>query len=199
MKNVNSIVAVTDIETLGLRFNTKIGSIAVVVGDILTGRIIAELYVVIDTDSQIERTTTQSTLDFWASQEQASPIAYAEMFDPKVRRLSLQTALERLNTFLDIANGMLENTERKINLFGNGPEFDNAIIIDAMNDFDMTPNWHYGGNQSIRTAVFFERLITGKDSKYEIPLEHKHHALHDARHEFEYLCAITKNIQGAGQ
>lgn len=194
MSKVNSIVAVTDIETLGTRVNTKIASIAVVVGDILTGRILAEFYVVIDTEGQVDRSTTESTLAFWEKQAVESPKAYAELFGNTTKKNTLEQALVKLNTFLDIANGLLENQKRKINLFGNGPEFDNAIICDAMGDLGMTPNWHYTGDQSIRTAVFFERLLTGNDSKYITDMTHKHHALHDAKHEFDYLCAITRNL-----
>jgi hypothetical protein len=189
------IVGVLDIETRSTRSNAAIGSIGLVVGNVLTRDIYESFYVLIDHESQTNRDTSVRTMDWWAVQKEESPEAYDEMFN-NPDRVSLKEALIMLNDFIDQVNERYIRSGRTVNVFGNGPEFDNAIITDAMSSARIKPKWQFGSNQSIRTGVYLERLLTDGDSKYSNDLPNKHHALHDAKHEFEYLCDIVANIIG---
>lgn len=181
------LIAVVDIETLDTAPTAIILSIGCVVVNVFTGQEVANFYEVIDQDFQIVqgRTSSESTLKWWQKQENKtaweSIIHDGEMIE-------LDDALNDFNEFLVNAfDG------ERIQIMGNGPEFDNVKIAHAMQQLDITPAWDHGGNQSLRTAVWMGRMLLGIDPKYTLELEQgevKHHALHDARHEARYLYAI---------
>jgi hypothetical protein len=189
------VVGVLDIETRSTRVNAAIGSIGLVIGNVLTRQVYESFYVLIDHEAQTNRDTSARTMDWWAVQAEKFPDAHDEMFN-NPDRVSLKDALIMLNEFVDNVNQRYMRGGRTVNVFGNGPEFDNAIVCDAMDDARIKPKWQFGSNQSIRTGVYFERLLTDGDSKYSNDFPNKHHALYDAQHEFEYLCDIVANIVG---
>lgn len=186
-------IAVLDVETLAQSVHAVIGTIGVTVVNVMTGEEIGHFYTRIDLDiPQIYRVTDQDTLAFWERQKTENPAAWAELFDSSLPRGPLLWALESLAEFLRF----MEAGGREIEVVGNGPEFDNAIIDDACKQLNfINPLWHFRRNQSMRTAVWMGRLLLGVDPKYQIPFEGvQHHAGDDSRHEAKSIVSIVRSF-----
>lgn len=189
------LMAVVDIETLDTSITAVIASIGCVVVNVFTGEVISEFYErceILHQSTTQGRTKSQSTVDWWEKQAVDCMPAYLEVFDKGLERDSLYNVLPRFNDFL-----AKSFDGERVQLMGNGPEFDNAKIGHAMHQFGIEPAWDHGANQSLRTAVWIGRMLAGIDPKYVLKLaegEVKHHALHDACHEAKYLCAIFQNL-----
>ena len=189
------LMAVVDIETLDTAITAVIASIGCVVVNVFTGKVISEFYErceMIHQPTIQERTKSQSTIDWWDEQAEVSLLAYQEVYDKGLERDSLYKVLPRFNDFL-----VMSFDGERVQLMGNGPEFDNAKLEHAMHQFGIKPAWDHGANQSLRTTVWMGRMLAGADPKYALELsegEVKHHALHDARHEARYLCAIFQAL-----
>lgn len=190
--NLSSKIAVIDIETLSRRTNAAIGSIGCVVIDLLERKECAEFYTRVDLDKQPKRDFEAGTIKWWHDQQELYMAAYNELYDPKLERLQLSVALQQLGEFLNQQFG-----DKKIQLFGNGPEFDNVILDNAYEKAGLKTPWHHGGNQSVRTVVLLGRLLLGIDPKYGDFDGIKHHALHDARHEARYVLDIFSKLDEA--
>lgn len=190
----NPWIITVDIETTDTEVTSKVAAIGAVAGNVLTGEVVDSFYCAIEFQGihQPNRTSSQSTLDFWEKQKTLSPEAYKEMFDPDVKRLSLDEALKSLNGFYTLINTKAGKYD--VGMFGNGPEFDNAILAHAMGELNITPAWRHGANQSVRTAVYLQRLLMGEDSKRSGRAKIPHHALSDAEHEFEYMHEIISSF-----
>ena len=186
-------VAVLDIETLGKAANAVIPSIGCVIINIFTGDVISKFYVRCDVQSQLKiRTTDQETFDWWESQLKEYPNSYNEIFSDKLSRVDLKEALNQLNDFL---KSHLPNRPQVV---GNGPEFDNVIVVNAMQQAGIEPAWDHGCNQSLRTFVFLGRYLLNIDPKYKLEFKgEKHHALNDAIYEAEYLHFIFNALLNA--
>lgn len=181
-------VAVVDIETAAKGPDARIGSIGCVVVDVPRGEIVGEFYTRADHLNQTDRTTDEDTLRFWGKQKAASPIAWEEMFNQALGRPPLLHALNELSDFLGHQFG-----GDRVQLMGNGPEFDNVILAHAYAQVGIPAPWDYGANQSLRTVAWFGRMFLGMDPKYSLAFEGaKHQALDDARHEARYLIEITR-------
>jgi hypothetical protein len=187
---LSPIAAIVDIESCDTIPSTIINSIGCVLRNVFTGETIATFYVRCKiTPQRSFRTESASTLEFWKGVREESPEAYAEAFSNELERHYLKDALEMFNAFLE------EHVSGKVQLFGNGCDFDNAALLDAMTFLNIKPAWHYGGNQHLRTAVWMGRMLLGDDPKYNLPAPKiKHHALYDAIHEADYLTAIFKSF-----
>ena len=193
----NPIAGVLDIETGSLRNNAHIFTIGLVIGNLVTGDILAESYYRINGTGQEDRIKDHDTLEvFWKDSSLVSPEAQREIFDEDQPRMSLAEALLRLNA--DINDFKEKHDVKHINITGNGSEFDNAIITEAYRDLGIELPWKYGDNQSLRTIVWMGRLLLGIDPKYTIEFEGiLHHALHDSRHEFKTASIIVRELLDA--
>ncbi|MGL5480368.1 MAG: 3'-5' exonuclease [Aeromonas veronii] len=185
-------IAVLDVETLAQSVHAVIGTIGVTVVNVMTGQEIGHFYTRIDLNlPQSARVMDQDTLAFWERQKTENPAAWAELFDRSLPRGSLRRALESLAEFLNF----MEAGGREIEIVGNGPEFDNAIICDACKQLDLHELWHFRRNQSMRTGVWMGRLLLGVDPKYQIPFEGvQHHAGDDSRHEAKTIVSIVRSF-----
>ncbi|AWK83546.1 3'-5' exonuclease [Photobacterium damselae] len=189
---LSSLVAVADLETLSRKPNAVIGSIGCVIIDLLERKEVSNFYVRIDLDTQPGRDIESHTVKWWHDQQALYPMAYNELYDSNLSRIRLPIALQMLGKFL---NDVFD--KKKIQLFGNGPEFDNVILANAYDRAGLEVPWHHGGNQSIRTVVLMGRLLLGIDPKYDDFDGIKHHALHDARHEALYTLDIFSQLDNA--
>lgn len=185
-------VAVLDVETLASSIHAVIGTIGVTVVNVLTGEELGRFYTRIDLNlKQPGRVFDSSTMAFWEGLRETHPAAWAEMFDPSLPRGTLRQALESLAEFLHF----MEAGGREIEVIGNGPEFDNAIIADACSTEGVASLWHFRRNQSLRTLVWMGRLLLRVDPKYQIPFEGvQHHAGDDARHEAKTIVSIVRSF-----
>ena len=188
---VSPLVCTLDIETAALSNNCKIFTIGAVVGDILTGQIKDEFYIRVAPQGQETRDVDDSTMEnFWGDYNVVSKEARREVFDTSLPRVKLSEAFAKLNTFI-------REQGEPVQVFGNGSEFDNAIVLEAYRYYGIFPAWKHWCNQSVRTLVYTGRLLMGVDPKYDIPFEGiPHHALHDARHEFKYIHHIMSSLKG---
>lgn len=185
-------LAVVDIETLAQSIDAVIASIGVTVVNVLESSILGEFYVRVDHD-QPGRVTDESTLAFWELLKVSHPEAWTEVFDESLSRESLPSALLGLKSFLAT---MEADGTRDIEVMGNGPEFDNAILLHAANQLRLGDLWLFRRNQSMRTVVWLGRLLVGRDPKYQIPFEGvAHHSLHDSRHEAKVINAIVGDLR----
>lgn len=193
----NPIAGVLDIETGSLRNKTHIFTIGLVIGNLVTGEILAESYYRINGVGQEDRIKDHDTFEvFWKDSSLVSLEAQREIFDETLPRMSLAEALLKLND--DINDFKKKHDVKQVNITGNGSEFDNAIIVEAYRDLDIELPWKYGDNQSLRTIVWLGRLLLGIDPKYAIEFEGiLHHALHDCRHEFKTASTIVRELLAA--
>lgn len=186
-------VAVLDIETFGKCANAVIASIGCVIKNIYTGDVASKFYVRCNVQPQLKiRTTDKETFDWWEKQLKEYPLSYNEVFSEKLPRVNLEDALNQLNDFLNL------NLPGRPQVIGNGPEFDNVIVVNAMDQAGIKPAWDHGCNQSLRTFVFLGRHLLNIDPKYKLEFKgEKHHALNDAIYEAEYLHFIFKSLLDA--
>jgi hypothetical protein len=197
---INPWIIVNDIETAATHLDAKILTIGATVGNILTGEQGRTFYQRITIGSQPGRRVSGETLEgFWGQQKMDNPDAYNEAFGngPLYPREHLKYALNEFNTFVLDANREYGNDQQKgMLVFGNGPEFDNAIIMHAMQSLDITSAWPHSLNESVRSFRTVSRLLTGADLKIDKypPDLIKHHALHDAIIEFRVLHATLANL-----
>lgn len=183
---------ILDVETLGQGVDAAIGTIGAVVVNVLTGEERGSFYTRVDlTLNQPGRVRDEGTLSFWANQKGVNPKAWAEMFDPSLPRGTLLRALESLGEFVRVMGEACGGLE----IVGNGPEFDNAIIEHASQQLGNGSLWQFRRNQSMRTAVWLGRLLLGVDPKYDLEFEGvQHHALDDARHEAKVLVSVIGSL-----
>lgn len=186
---IESPIAVSlDIETSDRVSTSKILSIGATLGNILTGEVLGSFYMRIKLDGQESRSSSQDTIQFW--EDQKGSIAYSEAWDQSLDRFSLKETLVQFNRFLELASQHELALDDNVHVIGNGPEFDNQFIIDALESFGIKPSWKFRNNDSHRTIVYMARLLLGLDFKKSIPFKgERHHALDDSRHEWDYAVA----------
>lgn len=130
-------------------------------------------YGVLDKTTQIEsgRTTSQSTVDWWAQQSPEARTVLAEVQRPVI--------------------GVLKDVAGKIDwnqiggVWGNGASFDNAMLKSLFAQWTMDLPWDFWKDRCHRTvkAVFETRYC-----KSNFPREGTHHnALDDAMHQAREL------------
>ncbi|QBJ01004.1 3'-5' exoribonuclease [Vibrio phage Rostov 7] len=184
-------IAVVDIETLGKGVGSKIASIGCAILDVKTLQIGKAFYEVIETKDQHTRYAEADTVEFWLTQAVESPDAFNELFKKSSKpKVSLENALKDLSAWLKS-----EFNGEPINMFGNGPEFDNVILNDAYEQLGIDLPWSHWCNQSVRTMLLMYRLVNGNqqpDIKFEGV---KHHALFDAVHEAKIIAETLRFVR----
>lgn len=113
-------------------------------------------------------TESKKTMDWWANQD---PKAQAVFTDPK--RKPVLVALADFYVFMQALSNPL--------LWGNGSDFDNAILHTAYRLAGMQPYWDFWNNRCYRTAM----------AGIQLPRESRvgvyHNALNDAQTQAERL------------
>lgn len=183
-------IAVIDIETLAKSEKSKIASIGCVVLDVKTLQILPDyFYMPININDQKGRVNDESTMLWWFKQALENKKAFDAAFaNPEACNIKL--ALNGLSDFLGRVFG-----DEPVNMFGNGPEFDNVILADAFSQYGIKLPWDYWNNQSVRTMLLTYRMISGNqqpDIKFKGT---KHHAIHDARHEAKIIAESLRFIR----
>ena len=138
---------------------------------------LGQLYMEFDVADQLSlgRTTTQSTLDFWAVQKDP----------PTDGRVPLETGLRILKGFLN--SGLHCVSE----VWCRGTDFDIPLLRNAFNQFGIPIPWHYSDVRDLRTLDKFFVL-----PKLPRPADLKeHHALDDCRYQLMKLKQIRNFIE----
>lgn len=183
-------VIVVDIETKDTLQTAAILSIGAVVVDTDTLRVDGRKFYQTISEDQPGRTVSESTMAWWEGQKTENPIAYQGAFSGGA------CLSDVLNDFKDWVE--LFEIDRP-QVFGNGPEFDNAILEHAFRtELECSAPWDYGSNQSIRTAGLFGKMLLGIDPKRTIEFTgNPHTAINDAEHEAKILIEVLKGFKEA--
>lgn len=177
-------IAIVDIETLAKSEGAVICSIGCVVINPFTRKELGSFYIHCNLH-QPGRITCPDTQEWWRKQKTSNQTAYYEAISGTINRTPLKQALEDFARFIKLF------FPERVQLVGNGSEFDNVILAHAYEQLGIKQPWDHGGNQSLRTVVLMGRMFLDIDPKYSINFAGiKHHALDDARHEALYLQTV---------
>lgn len=172
------IVTTIDLETLATDRDAVIASIGAISHHVGTGRVIGELYLTVDCESQGNRSRDEPTREFWLDQSQTNQEAFRLTFGG-TERASLPDALVKLREYIE-AVSVIE-CRHAPRIMGNGPEFDCEILADAYTSCGMALPWRYWNQISMRSFTTLARLLELELAEH--PGVIKHFALHDARTE----------------
>lgn len=166
-----------DIETLGTTSNCPILSIGAVEFDRELG-LLSEFHKVIDLKSCLDRGMNEingDTFYFWLKQsDEARNSLYSE------KRVDIKDALIDFQKFLGKDN---------LQIWGNGSDFDNVILLSAFRKFKVNNPWKYVENRCFRTLKYsFDSLDIKREGVH-------HNSLDDAKYQAKYLIALVEKYK----
>ena len=170
-----------DLETMGRVAGCAILSIGAVRFDRERQELGDEFYEVVRLDSCLEAGLHEDpdTAAWWAKQS-----AEAQRVLTQARRtrgnLKLATALKRFNEYLGTG----------VYLWGNGADFDNAILQHACWRVGVTPAWDFWRNRCYRTYKGLVPQVKAARSGTH------HNALDDAKTQAEHALRIYRELHG---
>lgn len=141
-----------------------------------------EFYVVIHrpTCEDAFLSISKSTLEWWERQSPEAREVLEQSLDEQ-RSLPLKAALGRLNTFLGRFGGA-----RDVRLWGNGSDFDNALLACAYDAAGVQLGWKFWNNRCYRTLKNLAPEVTAqREGTY-------HNALDDAKTQARHLQQVLK-------
>lgn len=164
-----------DLETMSTSANAAIVSIGACKFDIDFG-ITDKFEVVIDLQSCIKREfdIDGNTINWWLKQSDEARKNITK------KGVDIKDALIQFHTFLGREN---------VRIWGNGADFDNAILANAFRKFGNYKPWNYGLNRCFRTI---------KASFHNIEVEKvgtHHKALDDAMYQATYLLKLVEKYK----
>lgn len=164
---VKSRHCMIDLETVDNKPTSAIASIGAVMFD--KDGMYDEFYMVVDYKTSILLGLTQSdsTMDWWAKQSEEAQ----KIFHPDTLKYDIKIALIEFASWFKNHGGLY--------LWGNGADFDNAIMSTAYGLAGMDQPWKYSNNRCFRTAKHKGRM--------EIRHGVYHNALDDAKTQAEYM------------
>lgn len=179
----------TDLETLGQRAGCVILSIGAVAFDHKTEKLGPEFYQVVRVSSCEEAGLhiNPETVAWWESQ---NPEAQKVLKQARAGRgnKSLTDSLELFNKYLH------QFGPKSVKVWGNGSDFDNAILTNCYAAVGMKGGWEFWNNRCFRTlkglapSIKIERTGT------------YHNALDDAKTQALHAIKVLKHLGGkAGQ
>lgn len=182
MKEVFEVMA--DLETLGKRPGCKILSIGAVVFN--QAGLHREFYVEAKINHQGDLVADQSTIDWWNKQD---PAARDRLYNNQDLKPTLRQALEQFNGWLRELGGVDERGHIPVNLWGNGADFDNAILQVAYDRVSIEdPAWQFWNNRCYRT-------LKGLAPSVQMVRQGTYHnALDDAKSQAEHAVRIMKHL-----
>lgn len=171
-----------DLETRGQRPGCAILSIGAVAFGPLTQTLGAEFYTVVNTKSCHEAglQDDESTMVWWRSQ---APEAQKVLVDADTGGVALKDALQQFGDWVKQFGGF-----QRVKVWGNGSDFDNAIMACCYHAVDLPPPWQFWNNRCYRTL---KSLVPNVKLKREGTY---HNALDDAKSQAKHLCLIAKGL-----
>lgn len=172
-----------DLETLGNRPGCAILSIGAVAFDPRNGQLGPELYVVASRVDQAKMPLlheSADTLKWWLSQAEAARQVLDEA--DKKTALPLEKALAQLTNFLD-KFGL-----KRVKVWGNGSDFDNAILSCCYNAVGLPVPWEYWNNRCYRTL---KNLVPSEKPKRTGVY---HNALDDAKTQALHAVELLRRL-----
>ena len=172
-----------DLETLDTIPTAVVLSCGLVAFDPNTGEIIDKQYTrFIKLDEQVARgrTISPSTVCWWAGQ---SDEARRVMTDREDAGNDTVSGLHGIDTFF--------GQHAPVGVWGNGSDFDNAILGALFRSFGQRPPWSYSLNYCMRTL---KNLLLPKEFVKPKRVGTHHNALDDAEFQANYISAICKAL-----
>lgn len=178
-----------DLETYGKRPGCPILSIGAVFFDPRSGELGKEFYTVADKD-QIMYALREDpeTVDWWSKQ---SAEARRILDDPEVVRQPLGLSLLDFGAFLGQSYAARPGSKAPneyIKVWGNGADFDNAILQVAYGNTTLPLPWQFWNNRCYRTIKALRPGI-----KIDRAGGTHHNALDDAKAQARHLLDIVQN------
>lgn len=147
--------------------------------------------------SQENREIDQATVDWWHDQlvkmnKEQSQYIQKELFTPEDFQSDLKSCITAFDqwTHACMRRAKIEKIEY---VWGNGIDFDNAILKSAYNDCGIANPFDYRKAMDYRTAM---RMLDATKS-YRICPDIAHHALHDALAEYKTLQNVLRQYAAA--
>jgi len=174
-----------DLETLDTATSAVVVSIGAVAFDPMAkyGTLGERFYVELTDDLAFQqeagRTISADTVKWWIGQSREAQQLFAAE-DPTLVRRDTTTALIEFSAFID------RNGGRDAAIWGNGADFDNAILGSLYQSAGMVRPWSYSRNRCYRT-------LKNMDVGPRRPASHEgvhHHALDDAVTQATHLQEI---------
>lgn len=164
---VKSRHCMLDLETVDNKPTSAIASIGAVMFD--EDGMYEEFYAVVDYKSSILLGLTQSdgTMDWWAKQSEEA----RRIFHPDTPKMDIQVALIEFKAWFKNHGGLY--------IWGNGADFDNAIMNTAYGLLGADTPWKYSNSRCFRT-VKHKGYVTARSGTY-------HNALDDAKTQAQYM------------
>lgn len=173
-----------DLETLGRRAGCVILSVGAVRFDPERGRLGARFYKVASVDSQLRLGLTKDpkTEAWWDNQ---LPEARRVLLEAQASRAGISRVLKAFNKF--VAAG---GTAARV--WGNGADFDNAILHYAMAACGIEPSWSFWNNRCFRTLKNLRQDVKAPEREGTA-----HNALNDAVHQARHAMLILADHCGS--
>lgn len=181
----NSIHISIDLETLDTKPSALVLSCGLVAFNPYTGEILDRDYTrFVGLDEQVARgrTISAATVQWWAAQ---SDEARRVLTDSDEFGNDAAFGLARIRDFFRKHADALDG------VWGNGADFDNAILGSLFESFGQQRPWNYGLNRCLRTL---KNLALPKTFVKPARVGTHHHALDDAEYQANYVSAIVKAL-----
>ncbi|EFI9292402.1 3'-5' exoribonuclease, partial [Escherichia coli] len=125
----------------------------------------------------------RDTIKWWLKQSREAQSAIL------TNEIPLDDALLQFREFIAENSG-----EFFVQVWGNGANFDNAILRRSYERQGIPCPWRYNNDRDVRTMVALG-LVIDFDARTTIPFEgERHNALHDARYQAKYVSAIWQKL-----
>lgn len=187
-----------DLETLGTNVNAAIASLGVVFFDEKEIFVKEQWMIDINCPLNRNREITPSTLQWWLLQLRKN-------HGLDVNLLGKTPLAHALYSFNHLIEDTVCKTGKKLGcIWGNSPEFDNAIMKHAFNQMAADPRfssfniitcpWEYWQGRDYRTVVqLFEHVLT-EEEVASLENKTKHDSLADAVHQTQKLQLIVQKL-----
>lgn len=168
-----------DLETLGTVPGCVVLSIGAVAFDPSSGQLGEEFYCVISTESckASGLETNQDTIDWWSKQSDQAREVLAHADEGG---LTLEEAMTKFTQYLE-GFGI-----KQVRVWGNGSDFDNAILACCYQAVGQTPPWVPWNNRCYRTL---KNMVKGPRLKREGTY---HNALDDAKTQANHAIQLLR-------
>lgn len=179
-----------DLEFLGKPPLARLCTIGAVFFDPSTGALGAQFYARVMWDQEADQSLPfeASTVAWWMQQDAAATLEIIDNAD----RFPLFQVLSNLTAYIKQHCGV-----KDVQVWGNGSDCDCVILGGAYQSIGKPPPWMFWGPRDVRTIVQLARDLRGVDIKRAVPFQGvKHHALHDAIHQAQYVSHGYQLLRG---
>ena len=178
-----------DLETLGTNRDSIVLSIGLVAFDPTTKEIGEKLYIeltdTIEDQQNQGRTMSAATFRWWLQQGAAARMVFSDPPQPGVKRPGIVAS-----ALTDIMYFFQRNGGDKIELWGNGADFDNVILASLFETYLYKVPWSFSRNRCFRTMKRLSGIMGNLRIQTPPFAGVPHNALDDALQQVTHLQEI---------